>query len=104
MPARTATAEVTVDHAALVAALGDIEVKRHQPNAGRAIIGKVTTAYFQETKSGIRFRLVGEVPKTLLAGLKTKPGKKGTTVYVETVPQARKVAAALERIAKDKTK
>jgi hypothetical protein len=95
----------TVDHAALIAALGDeVEVKRHQPNAGRAIIGKVTTAYFQKTKTGIRYRLVGDVPKSLLTGLKTKPGKKGTTVYVETVPQAKKVAAALQRIARDKAK
>jgi hypothetical protein len=103
MPAQLTTE--AIDHAALIAALGeDVEVKRHQPNAGRAIIGKTTTAYFQETKTGIRFRLVGDVPKSLLTGLKTKPGEKGTTVYVATVPQARKVAAALQRIAKDKAK
>jgi hypothetical protein len=97
-------AQPTVDRATLIAALGDVEVKRHQPDAGRVIVGKVTTAYFQETKKGVRFRLVGDVPKSLIAGLTTKPGKKGLTVQVETVPQAKKIAAAVQRIAKDKAK
>lgn len=107
MPARTATPEVTVDHAALLAELGADEVVKHQSDAGRLRIGGKTVSYFAEVKKGLRLRVLTELsslPASLTKGLETKQGAKGATVLVESKAQAAKAKALLARVAEAKTK